>query len=290
LKQKDEKKFTAHDPFVAKPPKFEFPRSLLFSLFGIPILSLGLVFICNGVDILLGGEYSIPELVLSLTAPDVRPSLSKKIMTPLLLYLAFAFGMLLTAIGLVLELSSSKFTGAVASVFFRDWNVLISVILVVLLNLWGQVVFMTCTDGGYHPRASIVITTGATIYLMSATMPFTNYLFFFLDPQKVVTSIVSHGLKGVMQSVKDPNGHHVDLYQHKAVSAIEHLTAAANRAIRKVHIHCSKKHSTLFRKTRTLLPSQWMHCVLLLFTMVDIKVRCLITGTTFLIGSGNVCN
>jgi hypothetical protein len=156
-------------------------------------------------------------------------------MTPLLLLLGVGYGIVLSMIGIVLDVAAARFTGSVASLISRDFKVLGVIGVVVLTNVFGFFAFMTMSyPSEYSPRSSVNILVILVVLLMFGTFPFMAYLFFFLDPQKVVTKIVMNGLQGVLQSVEDADGRHVDLYQAKAISSIDHLVSAANRAIKKV--------------------------------------------------------
>ncbi len=145
------------------------------------------------------------------------------------------FGLVLSMIGLVLDLAKSRFSGSIASIISRD-NKVVSVIgLVVLANVFGFFTFMTMSyNKEYSPRSAVNLIVILVICLTFGTFPFMAYLFFFLDPQKVVTKIVMNGLQGVFQSVEDSDGHNVDIYQAKAITSIDHLVQAAYGAIKKV--------------------------------------------------------
>ncbi len=66
--------------------------------------------------------------------------------------------------------------------------------------------------------------------------PFLGYLFYFLDPKKVVTKIMHNGLKAAAASITD-HGKDIDRHQVKSTMAIEHLMDAANSAMNKKVLH-----------------------------------------------------
>lgn len=174
-------------------------------------------------------------MLVQLLAPTTAPDQAKKIGTPILLLLGFGYGLVLSMIGIVLDLAASRFTGSVASLIARDVKVLGIIGFVVLTNIFGFFAFMTMSfTNEYSPRSSVNLIVLLVVTLLFGTFPFMAYLFFFLDPQKVVTKIVMNGLQGVFQSVEDSDGLHVDVYQAKAITSIDHLVHAAYGAIKKV--------------------------------------------------------
>jgi hypothetical protein len=223
------------DPFVARPPKFKMPRVVWMSVIVLPLVSFSLVFICMGVDLLFGSPYGINQLVFTLLSPYVNPQQPKKIITPILLLLSVGYGILLSVIGIVVDLAASKFAGSVASLVARDTKVISIIAVVTLTNIFGFLVFMSAGDPlVYSPRSSVSLTVVIVIGFLFGTFPFMAYLFFFLDPQSVVTKIVMNGLQGVLLSAEDSDGHHVEVYQARAITSVEHLVQVANKGVKKV--------------------------------------------------------
>ncbi len=58
-----------------------------------------------------------------LIEPQADPTYSKKIFTAILLTMCVNFGLVLTIIGIVLDLAVSRFTGNVAGIFFKVINI-----------------------------------------------------------------------------------------------------------------------------------------------------------------------
>ena len=225
------------DPFVARPPKFKMPRVVWVSVVVLPLVSFSLVFVCTGLDILFGSPYGVEQLVFTLLSPNVTPSQPKKIITPILLLLSVGYGILLSVIGIVLDLAASKFAGSVAALVSRDTKVIASIAVVTLTNIFGFLVFMSSGDPLiYSPRSSVSFLVVIVIGFLFGTFPFMAYLFFFLDPQSVVTKIVMHGLQGVLLSAEDSDGHNVEVYQARAITSVEHLVQVANKGVKKVLI------------------------------------------------------
>src|SRR5690606_27878168 len=62
--------------------------------------------------------------------------------------------------------------------------------------------------------------------------PFLAYLFYFLEPDKVVTTIMMAGLNAASESVNN-HGKDIEKQQVKATLAVEHLMDAAGSALKK---------------------------------------------------------
>jgi hypothetical protein len=167
--------------------------------------------------------------------PDVDPGEGKIIYHPLLLNLGLTFGVVLTIIGLLLDMIGEKFTGAISGLFIKDPRVLSGVAYVVVANVLVLIIFTTVgTDDTYKPRFSMVLSVLVVNTGMAALLPYMSYIFFFLDPTKVVTRIVMEGLKGVIHAVQDKDGDNVQKHQLQALDSMEQLAETAMRAVRKV--------------------------------------------------------
>src|SRR5690349_6382491 len=62
--------------------------------------------------------------------------------------------------------------------------------------------------------------------------PFLGYLFYFLEPDKVVKEIMLVGLTAAHDSMND-HGRDLDKQQVKPTMAVEHIMDAANSALKK---------------------------------------------------------
>ena len=60
-----------------------------------------------------------------------------------------------------------------------------------------------------------------------------DYVFYFMDPHKVVSKIISDGILGVIHSVEDEQGENVGKYQNRAINSVEHLRNVGYKAIKK---------------------------------------------------------
>ncbi len=141
------------------------------------------------------------------------------------------FGLLITVIGIIVQLSANRFTSHVTSLFFRDPTIGLSLSYVVFCNAFGFWVYMSIGDY-YVPRASVVLCILMVNTQLLLLFPFLAYLFYFLDPEKVVTKIMMSGLKAASESISETSKE-IDKHQVKATQSVEHLMDAANSALKK---------------------------------------------------------
>jgi hypothetical protein len=214
------------DPFVTRVPKLGFSLLNYLILISLPFLGFVLMFLTFGFDAMFDSRYSVTDMMYQLANPDVDPAASKKIFHPILMLVSLVFGMLLTIIGLSVELSASRFTGKVASLFGSNWFVISSAGFIVVGTVFTFWVFQSI--GGpdrYLPRTSVWVVTISTIYMLVLMFPLMGYLFLFLDPQRVIPMIVHHGRDAVaactIAAPEDTIRHQLKLF-----ACIEHLSDA----------------------------------------------------------------
>ena len=97
----------------------------------------------------------------------------------------------------------------------------------------------------YVPHISVIFAVLMIDGFYVLLFPFLAYLFFFLDPKKVVSKIMLNGLKAAADSINDQGncklvwkvknliGRNVTRHQVKATLAIEHLMDAGSSALRR---------------------------------------------------------
>ena len=144
------------DPFVAKPPKFKLPAESWYRLVGVPLAAFSLVILCEVIDYSFGNtfsQYTFWNLFDQFGIPMIDPRLSKKIMKPLTVLQSFMYGVVLSIVGMVLELAAKKFSGALGAVLFKDWKILAAIGFVVFVNMFTHTVQLTIgSPPNYVPR------------------------------------------------------------------------------------------------------------------------------------------
>lgn len=124
-----------------------------------------------------------------------------------------------------------RFTSQVTKLFFKDPTIGLALSYVVFGNAFGFWVYLSI--GPNHvPRASILLCMLMVISHLLLIFPFLAYLFYFLEPDKVVTKIMMAGLKAASDSINH-HGRNIDKQQVRATLAVEHLMDAANSAVKR---------------------------------------------------------
>lgn len=230
------------DPFVKAPPKFSLGLRIWAEAFGVPIITFLLTYVCFAVDYLLqyfptGNFYHAVDMAIQMWLPAADPSQSKKVLNAVLLAMSVMFGIMLSIIGLVLDMASSKFTKTnISNIFFRDKIVLGTIAYVVIANVTSFFIYASIGEeqtGAFVPRFSVIVSVLLVVTLLLGVIPFMNYLFIFLDAPLVVAKINTIGFNGLKEASQDRNGAHVGEHQRKAVESIEHLRDASYRSLRK---------------------------------------------------------
>eukprot|EP01116_Phalansterium_solitarium_P004031 TRINITY_DN1490_c0_g1_i2.p1 TRINITY_DN1490_c0_g1~~TRINITY_DN1490_c0_g1_i2.p1 ORF type:complete len:449 (-),score=147.86 TRINITY_DN1490_c0_g1_i2:425-1771(-) len=221
------------DPFeFAHRPSFDIPKKLWLSILLIPVISGLLLYLCFGFDKategVSGTMFNAYDLAWSIFNPDLDQG--RTVVESVLNTMSVIFGLLITVIGIILQLAASRFTSHVTQLFFRDPSVGMALSYVVFCNAFVFWVYLSMGDG-YVPRASIIVSLLMVISHLSLLFPFLAYLFWFLDPGKVVNKIMTNGLKAAAESLDDHDGRDIDRHQVKATLAIEHLMDAAGSAL-----------------------------------------------------------
>lgn len=224
------------DPFNRqRKPHFKLAKKLWVIILAIPVLSWVMLFICFGIDkmtepLVNAPSYSAYDLVHTIFSPDSQQGSS--IMEAILNSMSVIFGLLVTVIGIILQLSANRFTSHVTSLFFKDATIGLSLSYVIFCNAYGFWVYLSVGENRYVPRTSVIISLLMMTSHLLLLFPFLAYLFYFLEPDKVVTRIMSAGLKAAAESIND-HGRDIDKQQVKATLAVEHLMDAANSALKR---------------------------------------------------------
>ena len=141
------------------------------------------------------------------------------------------FGLLVTIVGIILQLSAGRFTGHVTALFFRDVKIGMALSYAVFCNAFSFWVYLSI-GRNFVPRTAVVLCVMLVMTQLIMIFPFLQYLFFFLEPDKVVSKIMKNGLKAASAGLV-ANGENLEKGQVKAIMSVEHLIDAANGALKK---------------------------------------------------------
>ncbi|PRP84491.1 hypothetical protein PROFUN_08076 [Planoprotostelium fungivorum] len=265
-----EKRKQVTDPFVAKQPKFKFPKVVWAMMFVIPSGALVLLLVCIGFDMIIGWTtYDINDMWYQLLLPDPDTGSNKVLFNGILMTMCLAYSTVISLVAIVADVAAERFSSSVNSVLMREKKIVGFIGFVLVTNILSFIAFMTAgaresLTSFYTPRTSVFACMFSVILSVVGVFPLAVYLFFFLDAQKVITEIVDHGLQGINESVKDPDGRNVDSYMMRAISSIEDLRSCAHRGIvKKDHNTAAKSIDALcsfqlcYARTKLLMFQHW---------------------------------
>lgn len=98
-------------------------------------------------------------------------------------------------------------------------------------------------------RTSVFLVTLMTVIQLVIVLPFVEYLFYFLEPDKVVDKIMRTGLTAAEGTIGE-HSKDIDKKQAKLSLAIEHLMDAANAG--EIPIRSNSLNSALKKKDRNI--------------------------------------
>lgn len=139
------------------------------------------------------------------------------------------FGIVITVVSIIVQLSAERYTG-VARMFLRDRiNIRISAYYVVacVISVW----LLASIQDDYVPRATLVVMLCVTTGGLVVMMPYFGYVFWFLDPQNLISHIrrdaIGHAAAGSSEHDVAKCFH----AQAQTLFALEELTDIANNSI-----------------------------------------------------------
>jgi hypothetical protein len=136
--------------------------------------------------------------------------------------MAAVLGLALTVSSIIVQLAATRFTPHITSLFFRARTN--QLILGFFVTATVFVVWVNFSIGDeYVPRWGVLFS----MLLMTASLlllfPYFAYVFFFLDPEKIIGRITTDGLYACTP-LRGSAARRVELRQMQATEAVEHLT------------------------------------------------------------------
>jgi uncharacterized membrane protein len=145
--------------------------------------------------------------------------------------MGFLFGLIITVVGIMLQVSTNRFSSQITSLFFRDLVVALSLGSIMLSNSYSLWVYLAISTR-YVPRAAVLVALFLTVSQLILLFPFFAYMFSFMETDKVIQKIMSIGLFAAAESFTNPKKS-IDKQQVKTAKTIENLMEAANKAVEK---------------------------------------------------------
>eukprot|EP00727_Mastigamoeba_balamuthi_P002442 m51a1_g12195 hypothetical protein (944) ;mRNA; r:32401-36094 len=231
------------DPFMRNRPKRHVPKKLLLALPVVIVVTVALMLVCLGIDratqswtyrgvVPLYYDYTVEAFVFTMLNPSYDQCQNS--INGYTNMLTFILSLVITIMGIVLNFASDNLTSNITTFFFKDTVVVGGLLGCVIANCYSLWVYDEI--GGAHiPHISIFMVLFITTSLLVLLFPFLAYMMQFLDPEEVVTKIVTHGLNSVVESVNSDKGVETNKARSGAhtVLTIEFLMEGAVSALKR---------------------------------------------------------
>ncbi len=142
---------------------------------------------------------------------------------------ASVFGIVITVVSIIVQLSSARYTG-VAHAFLRDRvNIIVAAYFVItcVASVW----LSASVNTQYAPMITLTALLAMTTTGLVIMVPYFGYVFWFLEPQNIIRRIREAAVAQVNQGASQPDREKCFVAQAKMLSALEELTDIANSSI-----------------------------------------------------------
>lgn len=143
--------------------------------------------------------------------------------------IAAIFGLVITVVSIIVQLSADRYTG-VTRMFFRD-RLNIGVMGYYLVACVYAVWLSVALQHDYVPRAVLVSMLCMTTFGILMMGPYFGYVFWFLEPNTIIRRIRSDGVKTAMRGALESDARSCFGAQVVALNAMEELTDITSNSI-----------------------------------------------------------
>jgi hypothetical protein len=143
--------------------------------------------------------------------------------------IAAVFGIVITVVSIVLQLSANRYAG-VTRMFLREpvnLSVMAYYVVTCVLGIWTSVAIKS----DFVPRAALVSMLIATTLGLAIMVPYFGYVFWFLEPQNIIGRIRRDALDAVRRGTASTSAHAVASAQVRVIAALEELTDVTSSSI-----------------------------------------------------------
>lgn len=143
--------------------------------------------------------------------------------------MAAVLGLALTVSSIIVQLAATRFTPHVTSLFFRARANLLVLGFFVVANIFVLWVNFSVGDT-FAPRWGVILSMGLMTASLALLFPYFAYVFYFLEPDSIITRITTDGLRSSMP-MRGSGRTDVESRQERAVGAVEQLANIGLNAV-----------------------------------------------------------
>ncbi len=216
-------------PLPKKAAIHDFRRRWLFPVLLLTGVALSLFFGFYSIDHLanggtLGGGFGPLQRYLDFDPGSITDAVSS-----LAGMIAAVFGIVITVVSIVLQLSANRYAG-VTRMFLREpinLTVFAYYVITCVSGIWTSV----SIKEHFVPRMTLVAMLAATTIGLVLMVPYFGYVFWFLEPQNIIERIRKEALCAVRQGTASTVSDIVARAQVRAIAALEELTDVTSSSI-----------------------------------------------------------
>jgi hypothetical protein len=216
-------------PLPKKAAIHDFRRRWLAPVLLLTGLSLSLFFGFYSIDHLAYGGQMRGGLGPLLRYVDFDPGSITDAVSSLAGMIAAVFGIVITVVSIVLQLSANRYAG-VTRMFLREpvnLTVMAYYVITCVSGIWTSV----SIKEHFVPRTALVAMLTATTVGLALMVPYFGYVFWFLEPQNIIERIRREALDAVRQGTTSNVARVVAAAQVRAIAALEELTDVTSSSI-----------------------------------------------------------
>ncbi len=150
--------------------------------------------------------------------------------------IAAILGIVITVASIIVQLAATRYTPRITDMFFRDRTnraVIAFFVVSAVFSLWVNYAIRAAADPkmSFVPRYGVMGSIGLLTLSLLVMAPYFNYVFDFLEPDKIVERIRKAGVAEALRRTSDELEEAVDERRMTALSALEHLADIGLNAI-----------------------------------------------------------
>nr|WP_153822260.1 DUF2254 family protein [Polyangium spumosum] len=150
--------------------------------------------------------------------------------------IAAILGIVITVASIIVQLAATRYTPRITDMFFRDRTnraVIAFFVVSAVFSLWVNYAIRQAPepDLSFVPRFGVMGSIVLLTLSLLVMAPYFNYVFDFLEPDKIVERIRKAGVAQALRRPSDESDEDVDGRRMTALSALEHLADIGLNAI-----------------------------------------------------------
>jgi len=203
----------------------------LYPLTILASVSVAAFFASRLVDLSQARPDGVRELFGSMTAED-----ASRIMGGTGEVIAAILGIVITVASIIVQLAATRYTPRITDMFFRDRTnraVIGFFVVSAVFSLWVNYAIRDAGDPSksFVPRWGVMGSIGLLTLSLLVMAPYFNYVFDFLEPDKIIERIRAAGVAEALRKPSDESEEAIDERRMTTLSAIENLADIGLNAI-----------------------------------------------------------